>query len=593
MNLLPAPHEGDVRFTCGVHPDPDIPDRGLGAYYACDSLIKEWGDRWETEGKPTERTRFNGHEWALAFDYSESGLDPWESDEYQLDTVREFRFYFVATDSPHYSGEPADRDDRVHGGTITVRPRWPNLTSDGEPVSVPQYGAPYIDVQVQASNIPHRDYHDLAKRAFDAFGISARYLDNPHPDSHVNDLAYYVRLERGESGPLYAPDGPIARAHNLIQGDRSGYRKHEENHTKIPGFKVSAIVEDSKADTLIRGHSLGKELKHYYPKHPDKFDPDQAPHHPKFEVSYQTKRTEGTVRWGEAVKSDDVSFQDARRELQETLLNSLDWAGIAPTADAGIWVDHDPYWQVQNTHESRKLVPDPLPDIEDEQEHRVMQLWGDMTTADKDVTEMLLTDGGKVSPQQAADETGNSYRTIREVVSRLEGLITHTYGELEIESKKIQQELLKRVRAAGERFEQEVGSSVMDLADAADERTRTAWDRARRRYSVTVSDGNDCQKLLRIGYEPQDKGEARRILARLKAAYADCVDSNLFGIDAVITTVEQGQYRVSNLANWRREGYDRDGFIRETRENEKAREDFDFEEWREAGFPPADRWNPD
>jgi len=580
-HLKCAPHEGDVRFTIGVHPDPGVPDYGLKPYYAMDSLIKEWGDRWETEGKPTRDIELAGETWATCFDYSESGLDAWDNPEFQIQNVREFQFYFVAKDSPTYEGKRADRDKRVKGGTITVRPRWPNLTADGEPVSVPQYGEPYIDVQVQASNIPHERYLSLVKRVMDAYGIAARYFDQPHPDSHINDLAYYVRLHREDSGPLYAPDGPIARCHTLIQGDRSGYRKHVEDNTKLPGYYVTATVEDEKADQLVRGHGLGKELKHYYPNHPDNYEPNQAPYHPKFEVSYQTSRTEQTVRW------DDLD--DARRELEETILNCLDWCGLATSAESSVFVDFDPFWNIRDTTEARKFVQCPLPKIEDDQEHRVMQLWGDMTTADRDVTELLLTDGGKVSPQTAAEKTGYTYRTIRTVIQRMEGLIEHTYGEMELSSKKIQQELLKRVRAAGDRFEQEIGSSVMELADAAEERARSRWARVRREYAVSEVEADDCRKLLKIGYTATDRREAEEIVRELRTAYMECVGQNTYGVHVVVETVESGRERFRDMKNAFQKGYSRGDYM-SREEQQRRNEQFDFEAWKAAGCPPADEW---
>jgi len=575
-----APHEGDIRFTVGVHPDERVTDHGLAPYYAMDSLIKDWGDRWETDGKPTEDIEFMGQTWATCFDYSKSGLDPWENPEFQIEQVREFQFYFVAKDSPHYSGERADRDDRVKGGTITVRPRWPGLTSDGEPVSVPDYGAPYIDVQVQASNFPHEKYLTLVKRVMDAYGIAARYFDQPHPDSHIHDLAYYVRLFRGESGPLYAPDGPIARAHTLIQGDRSGYRKHVEDHTKLPGYYVTATVEDEKAGELVRGHGLGKELKHYYPNHPDEYDPDEAPYHPKFEVSYQTARTDETVRWSD--------LKDARRELEETLLNCLEWCGLATTAESDAFVPFDPYWTLDDTHESRKLVKCPLPKIESEQEHRVMQLWGEMTPAGRDVTELLLTDGGKVSPKEAAERTGNTYRTVRAIIDRMEGLIRHSYGEMELASKKVQQELLKRVRAAGDRFEQSIESAAMDLADAADERKTSEWARLRREYAISVVDRDDCRKMLKVGYQPADEDEARSIVREIKTTYQECVERSVFGVHVAVTLADGTRKRWRDLRDAFQKSVERQA--RQEKHNRQAREIFDFEAWKEAGYPPADEW---
>lgn len=336
-----------------------------------------------------------------------------------------------------------------------------------------------------------------------------------------------MRLFRGESGPLYAPDGPISRAHTVIQGDRSGYRKHVEDHTKIPGYYVTATVEDEKAGELVRGHSLGKELKHYYPEHPDEYDPDDAPYHPKFEVSYQSSRTDETVRW------DDLD--EVRRELEETILNCLEWSGLATTAASDIFVPFDPYWSLEDTHESRRIVPDPLPEIEDEQEAKVMRLWGDMTESGRDVTELLLSDGGKISPQEAAEKTGRSYRTVRRVIDRLEGIIDHHYGEMEIVSKHVQQELLKRTRAAGEAFERAVGSAVMELADAADSRVRTMWGRVRREYTITVRENVEhCRQVLKVGYKPEDYDEAMTMIRRIRLAMQDAGKS-LFGVEVDVT----------------------------------------------------------
>ncbi|MFD1585509.1 MarR family transcriptional regulator [Halorientalis brevis] len=572
-----APHEGDVRFTFGVHPDPAVIDHGLAPYYAMHGLMKEWGDKWKSHGKPSREVQFRGKQWATVFDYSKSGLDPWSHQSFQIEEVREFHFYFVAKDSPHYSGRPADQDQRVEGGTITVRPRWPNLTSNGKPVSVPDYGGPYLDVQVQASNIPHESYLTLVKRVMDAYGIAGRYFDQPHPDSHINDLAYYVRLYRSQSGPLFAPDGPIARCHTLIQGDRSGYRKHVEDNTKLPGYYVTATVEDEKASELIRGHKLGKELKHYYPEHPEVYDPDDAPYHPKFEVSYQTARTEETVRW------DDLA--DARRELEETILNCLEWCGIATTADGSAFVKFDPYWTVENTNKARKLVACPLPKIEDDQEHRVMKLWGEMTQSDRDVTELLLADGGKISPQEAATRTGYTYRTIRRVIDRLEGLIEHSYGELEIVSKHVQQKLLKRVRAAGGNFEQAIGSAVMDLADEAEERPQNSWTRLRREYAISIdTEPADCRKLLTIGYQPADRDEARELLDRVKSRYSEHVENNLFGVHVVVTYQDGSKERFRDLATFR--GINGTTSVevqqRHREHNDKVREGFDWDSWMTA-----------
>jgi hypothetical protein len=44
---------------------------------------------------------------------------------FKTEEVKKFRFYFVSENTPTYYGERADKDSRIKGGTITVRPRWP------------------------------------------------------------------------------------------------------------------------------------------------------------------------------------------------------------------------------------------------------------------------------------------------------------------------------------------------------------------------------------------------------------------------------------------------------------------------------------
>jgi len=60
-----------------------------------------------------------------------------------------------------------------------------------------------------------------------------------------------------------------------------------------------------------------------------------------------------------------------------------------------------------------------------------MRLQGDMTPSDEALVEKLLTDGGTVSPQDVANETGYCYDTILRAVDRLEGFVEHIYGKLD------------------------------------------------------------------------------------------------------------------------------------------------------------------
>jgi glycosyltransferase involved in cell wall biosynthesis len=174
---------------------------------------------------------------------------------------------------------------------------------------------------------------------------------------------------------------------------------------------------------------------------------------------------------------------------------------------------------------------------------------------------------------------------LQPVIERMEGLIRHTYGEMELESKKIQQELLKRVRAAGDRFEQEIGSAAMDLADAAEDQVRTTWSRLRRQYAITVTEDGECRKLLQMGYKPSGREEARQIVRRLKNAYEQHVEDNTFGVHVAVTYADGGRDRFRDLRAVFESGRQAIEKRREKQRWEDAREDFDFEAWKEAGCP--------
>jgi hypothetical protein len=521
-------HEFDVHFH--------FASDGLKPYYALDRVRKDWGDRWQSEGKPTTAFGFSGDEWKATLDYDSQPLQPWSDPSYRLETTPLFRIYFVACDQL-YDGERPDRSQRVRGGTMTIRPRWPDMhKEDGQKVrGYMDLGKPYLDVQVQASNIDFEDYLDLVRETFDALGVSSSYLRDPEPSSNINDAALYVRPKRDQSGPIHAADGPIARMHNLMMSDREGYRSHHADHRKLPGYHVAAQIDDDRAGKLIPGHQLGKEVKHYYPKNPKGRDPDDPLYHPKVEDSYQTSVTDATVYWR---REGGLDIQDLRRELEEVLFNVLDWSDLSVGADPDVYEEDAYYDPTATKQRSRKLVECPLPRIEDEQERTVIRLWREMTESDRAVTGVLLSDGGTISPQEAANETGYSYRTLRRVIERMEGFIDHAYGELSIGSDYMAQEMLERMRASAKNFKEAAETGAMEVADAVNESGRTTWDKWRRQYNVTVRDGGtNARKVLKIGYRVEDLQEARYILREAATAYRDSFDdpAELSGIQAVIT----------------------------------------------------------
>jgi len=506
---------------------------GLKPYYGLTNFRKSHD--WVADGKPSTTFEFSGEEWAAVLDYDDQPILPWADSSYTLETAYLYRIYVVCMDET-YDGEGADSSQRVKGGTFTVYPRWPDMKKrdeeTGEISKVNGYmdlGRPYLTVRAQASNIDFSKYLDLTAEAFAAFDVPRRYFGNPHESSNINDAAVYVRPKRDVSGPIYAADGPIARIHQLLEADRSGYRKHVEDNRERPGDQVTTMIDDDRAGNLVRGHKIGKEVKHYYMRNPDNYSPDEFGWHPKLEVSFQTSITSETVYWD---REDALDLEQCRRELEEMLMNILDWSGLDVTG--GDEYHEDAYFDPDaRKSQSLKLVDCPLPEIKSEQENVIMRLWGGMTGSDRELTELLLTDGGEISPQKAAQETGYSYRTIRRAVDRLEGFIRHTYGKLEIESDYAAQEMLKRVHAAEEQFRRTIGATAMQVAEDATGYVNGPFDRFKRSYEVGVSEtDNRSRKLLQVRYTPADREEALNIAREAITGYQQQCEDEL-GISGV------------------------------------------------------------
>lgn len=512
-----APHEFDVHF----HTVPSRRDEdGLGPYYALDAIYKRHD--WRNEGKPTATMTFDGEEWAVCMDYTEGGLDPWEeNDDFQLETVREFRLYFVAMDEL-YDGKRADKSQRVRGGHIHVTPRWPNMTSNGSHVDVPDlHPSGWVNVHVQGSNIDFDLYDDLAREVLGAFDFNAqRYLHDERINhtSTINDAAVYVRLQRDESGPIHAADGPLARINGLLRTDRSGYRAFKEDNRKLPGYNVSATFDAERAADLLSGHRFGKECKHYYIRDPQVYDPSEFGYHPKLEVAYQTNATAETVRWSEV--------EDVERELHETLVNLLDWADLPTRGDTGNGSSGvffgDVYFDATTEVERNLRVTDcPLPEIENEQDCAVQRVWGKMLDSDRAIFETLVADGGKVSPQEAAEEAGVSYRTVRRFADRCEEVVEHAYGKLEFTSLYARDEVLERLHSAREEFEDAVEDAVMGAADAADGRERSRWSEWKQKYNAQVrEDADNCRAEVRVRYDPEAASAKRRLTTSMRRSRA-------------------------------------------------------------------------
>ena len=155
----------------------------------------------------------------LAPDGGKTPGTPWE-----IEQISEFRIQVKR------SGEAVGKK----GFNAHISPRWQGLKAEKSggyvtEISVPADLEEGVNVRVSGANIPFEDYQELLLAAGEVVGIRGWYFRTPHRFSNVVDAARYVRLHTDRSGPVHGRDGPIAKMGQLLEDDRSGYRKLVQN----------------------------------------------------------------------------------------------------------------------------------------------------------------------------------------------------------------------------------------------------------------------------------------------------------------------------------------------------------------------------
>jgi len=325
-----------------------------------------------------------------------------------------------------------------------------------------------------------------------------------HSSSNIVDGELYVRVAKGKTGRVFAWDGTLQRISFLLSGDREGYVKSVRDDRECPGHYHTATIDSRRASELIGGHELAKEFKHYYMRNPDAVE-GTALENPKVGVSFQNSIHDDTLYW------DDLDTLVT--ELDEALLNTLEWSNIPTRPDGQLYVADD-YFEVTGASRYRKILPDRLDRIESKQDNQIFASANQMTETDAELVETLLTDGGETSPKELAQSIGVHLDTVYRALKRLSPLVDHTYGEVQLGSKYIAQEITGYIDS--------ISNSIQSgLENALDGITRAnahggdddPWSRWLDRYGgkINRTEGADPDELD-IGFEPEDIDAARRLL---------------------------------------------------------------------------------
>jgi predicted transcriptional regulator len=492
----------------------NINSDGLNPWFAADKLVKEGGGSVEIENATIGVFDCPA---TVRLSYQESGLVPPEGGktlagtEVQHENIREFRIHVEANDGLGL------RSVNFH-----MRPRWANLESEADDGTTTEVSVPEslvnehtdaVSVRATGSYIPFEDYQALLGQAADALGIRPGYFTDCHTSSTIIDAARYVRIRRGQSGPIHARDGPLVQLAHVLENDRDGYRKIVQNDRDkrgqaTPGFYHTATIGPDRVREVWPNHGLPKEVKHYLKD--DYHEREDKLKHPKLEAAYQVSK------WNDTLYFDDDGIEQLYTELDESLYSVLKAAGIdLRGGDGSPYVD-DHYFNNENAMlGDTAVVSLDLAQVRQEQEHVVVKhLAGGLSPVQQEALSTLVTDGGEVSAEDVADEHNRHRESVYRALDAMEHMIDKEYGRLSLRSTYVAELVNTAINEAEEAVSKATAATAEALEAAErglDERTSAfiAWQEA---HGVTFTEKDDSVSLSFGEIAADDRNEARRIV---------------------------------------------------------------------------------
>jgi hypothetical protein len=539
----------DVRDRPGVDRESFI--EALRTYFGLNSLQKEHD--FAEHGRLRVGLEHEGDELTVAFGFKDCAIAPADHPEFRLDEVHEYLVYVYPAAYNSYEDAKSEGRARAY---YRLSPRWPDLETadDAKPISNPHDIAGF-DVEVAGTNFRFDRYPELLHAALGRLADRQGFRfnsytpirpDDLHPDrmhesSNVTDAELYVRVDRDLTGQVYAFDGTLHRISMLLGEERGGYAKTVRDDRECEGHYHVATIGTMRAGELLGGHELGKEFKHYHMKDPDAVEGTPLAH-PKIGCALQNSTTDDTVYWSD--------LDRLERELDEGILNVLQWSDLPTEVGSGAFVADD-YFEPTSSRRFRKLVDERLPRLKAQQHQAVWSVVGNMTETDQLLVDRLLTDGGQQSPADLADAIDRHLDTVYTALQRLGPIVEHTYGEVQLASKYVAQEVLKRIEGAKDAVQQSLRQSASDLVRAnlfgdGDD----PWSRWLDRYGVQVR-GDDDRDVLDVGYTAPNKREARLLLRSGARRWAEVTGNAIrqFGLTF------QPQIELADGSTYRPEAY--------------------------------------
>ncbi|MDG5778894.1 MarR family transcriptional regulator, partial [Haloarculaceae archaeon H-GB1-1] len=189
-------------------------------------------------------------------------------------------------------------------------------------------------------------------------------------------------------------------------------------------------------------------------------------------------------------------------ELDQTVLSVLADAGldVAPSG-LGVFFE-DAYFTVEVVEDGPNPVELNMVRIRHQQKSVVIKHLADgVSPIQWDTLEMLVKDGGELSPQRLADQQGYHVESVRRALRDMEDLVHREYAKVSLKSEHIAElvhEAVEEARSANRKLVETAGKAI-EAAERGLDETMSAFITWAARHGVDVDDTRSARMVLRFG----------------------------------------------------------------------------------------------
>jgi hypothetical protein len=417
--------------------------------------------------------------------------------------------------------------------TLIIRPALEGINiDDDEPIDSLQGCPEGVRIEVKSSSVAREDLLEVTQGFAGQLGIRPDWFtrEHVHDRSRITGLAYYVRVLKDVADQhVVNPEGLLERL-AMFTSRRQGQGELKWDNEDVSGKRTAVSLNPTGLSNLYSGHGVGKLLKCYLMKNAREAGRDPEDHptdHPKLEVQWSRGYTPYDVSIPFLAEHADggLTIDELAVELQEYLVNAIQWAGLSRRPEAEHWVPDDHFAPVAMEQEVRQavdVVGDPI-DLAVDQERNLATkaMLEDPPTEQQQGVLRALADGGAFEDQAAlADAADTSTSTVSRTFRKYESLLS-TMQQLSFEDS-IVRDRVQELMAILERDLDGIQRGIRSLLSSADAEVPedSPFGKWVQRYGATLQDshrdglrldlasGNlsrhELVKVLRAGFEAAD-----------------------------------------------------------------------------------------